>query len=108
MAVTVMKGWKTVGKLLLTVSSTGPFDSWQINLFLNAWMRSLANLKITPNLDEDNFEIETNSSIPNLIEAFTNRNNQIKGLNLTSENFKINEDETGFSFNGYEYLLKNK
>ncbi|WP_157087581.1 hypothetical protein [Spiroplasma helicoides] len=109
MAITILKGWETMGKILLDVSMnesdyfTGT-DSFQ---FINKWMETIySDIKIIGLDDENrfivnNFKLDENS-IENFKKTLISRESDLKNLylkeddiNYWSENEKVIDESTG-------------
>lgn len=111
MAVTVLKGWKTVGKLLLSASNATPLNNWDTNQFINVWIKSLGDALITSVTDDktgsdDYFSVRTNLSATNLVEQIVRRSTQLKGFLITTDNFIIDEKTNSFQLNNYTYKIE--
>ncbi|AHI52876.1 hypothetical protein [Spiroplasma culicicola] len=108
MAVSVLKGWKMTGKMLLTVTqnqnSTGvvPF------LFINTWLRSIYS-DFNPILDDNGVFVldeDFNQDLNNVKETILKKQSALKGLALTEEDIVIKENKTGFKILNQEYKIK--
>ncbi|QEH61835.1 hypothetical protein SCHIN_v1c06380 [Spiroplasma chinense] len=111
MAITVLKGWKTVGKVLMEVKDDNNSNELKSLMFLNRWIQSIfPSFKVLKIDENNNFIVDRgflNFSTDNLISTVLKNQSVLKGLNLTNDSFDFEKLSTDneFTILGRKYLI---